>query len=99
MDPISDPNPTRDQKATKKVFLLITFLKDIQESHKEVAKQQESRFFLLFLLDDIRIRSRIRTSDLQIRIWEAQNLRIRIRNTEIKYEKNLKHVKSNSGFL
>jgi hypothetical protein len=29
-------------------------------SHKEVTKQKKSRFFLLFLLDDGRIRSRIR---------------------------------------
>jgi hypothetical protein len=35
------------------------------KSHKEVTKQKESRFFLLFLLDDsrIQIRSRIRSSD------------------------------------
>ncbi len=33
------------------------------ESQKEVRKQEESRFFLLYLLDDGRIRIRIRTSD------------------------------------
>jgi hypothetical protein len=42
-------------------------------SHKEeVRKQEKSRFFLLFLLDDIRIR--IHTFDQWIRIWEAQEL-------------------------
>jgi hypothetical protein len=63
------------------------------KSPKEVTKQSESRFFLLFLLDRrIRIRSqsriRIHTSDSWIRIREAQNMwilwiriRIRIRNT------------------
>ncbi len=33
------------------------------KSHKEVTKQKESRFFLLFLLDDRRIRSRIRIAE------------------------------------
>jgi hypothetical protein len=33
------------------------------KSHIEVTKQQKLRFFLLFLLDDERIRSRIRTFD------------------------------------
>jgi hypothetical protein len=39
------------------------------KSPKDVTKQQESRFFFLFLLYDRRIR--IRSSDLQIRIQEA----------------------------
>ncbi len=44
------------------------------KSHKEVTKQEELRFFLLFLLDYRRIRIRIRTSCLwiHIRIQEAQ---------------------------
>jgi hypothetical protein len=50
-------------------------------SHKRVGIE----VFLLFLLDDRRIRMRSRTSDLQIliRIQEAkkQTVRIRIRNT------------------
>ncbi len=54
------------------------------KSQKEVTKQWESRLFLLFLLGDrrIQIRSRIRihTSDWWIRIQEAQNMWIRIRN-------------------
>jgi hypothetical protein len=37
-------------------------------------------FFLLLLLDDSRNGIRIRTSDKRIRIQEAQNIRIRIRN-------------------
>ncbi len=37
------------------------------ESQKEVTKQQESRFSLVFLLGDIRIR--IHTSDKWIRVW------------------------------
>ncbi len=41
------------------------------KSQKDVTKQQELRFFLLFLLDD-RIRSRIHTSDQWIRIEKAQ---------------------------
>jgi hypothetical protein len=41
------------------------------KSPKGVTKQEESRFFLLFLLDDRRIQ--IHTSDwwILIRIWEA----------------------------
>jgi hypothetical protein len=42
------------------------------KSSKEVSKQQEERFFLLFLLADRRIRIRIHTCDLWIRIREAQ---------------------------
>ncbi len=42
------------------------------KSHTEVTKQQESRFFLLFLLDD----SRIRICASYYRLW------IRIRNTD-----------------
>ncbi len=41
------------------------------KSHEEVTKV-ESRFFLLFLLSDRRIRSRIRTSDSWIRIQETK---------------------------
>jgi hypothetical protein len=41
------------------------------KSPKEVTKQQESRFFILFLLDDRRIRIRIHTYDW-IRIREAK---------------------------
>jgi hypothetical protein len=40
------------------------------KSPKEVTRQYESRFFLLFLLDERRIQ--IHTSDLWIRIREAQ---------------------------
>ncbi len=36
----------------------------IVKSHKEVTKQKKSRFFLLFLLDDERIRMRIRVPNL-----------------------------------
>ncbi len=43
-----------------------------KKSQKEVTKQSKSRFFLLFLLSDRRIRSRIHTSDYWIRIQEAQ---------------------------
>jgi hypothetical protein len=45
------------------------------KSHKEFTKQWESMFFLLFLLDDRRIR--IRISDQWIRIRDAQNIWIR----------------------
>jgi hypothetical protein len=41
-------------------------------SPKEVTKRQESRFFLLFLVDDRRIRIWIQISDKRIRIQEAQ---------------------------
>ncbi len=47
------------------------------KSHKEVTKQKESRFFLLFLLDDRRIRIRSRTSYVLM----DRILRIRTRNT------------------
>ncbi len=46
------------------------------KSYKEVTKQQESMFFLLFLLNDRRIRSRIR-----IHISDKQ-IRMRIYNTD-----------------
>jgi hypothetical protein len=69
LDPDPDPDPAIFvidlQDANKKlilVFLLITFFAKIK-SPKEVTKQKESRFFLLFLLDDGRIRIRIHTSD------------------------------------
>jgi hypothetical protein len=44
------------------------------KSQKEGTKQQKSGIFLLFLLDDGRIRSRIRTRDqrIRMRIREAQ---------------------------
>ncbi len=38
------------------------------KSHKEVSKQQETMFFLLFLLDDRRIRIKIHIFDLWIRM-------------------------------
>ncbi len=47
-------------------FTGTSFFKD--KKSKEVTKQKESRFFLLFLLDDRRIRIRIHTSDQWIRI-------------------------------
>jgi hypothetical protein len=73
--------------STKNIFLkffglllfedtFTSFFKD--KSHKKVTKHYESMFFLLFLLDDIRIRSRIqiriRTSDswIWMQIREAQ---------------------------
>jgi hypothetical protein len=49
-------------------------------SHKEVAKQQESRFFLLFLLNDIRIHSRCNLV-LMDPDPRGPKTRIRIRNT------------------
>ncbi len=63
--------------ATRKIVLLITFWSYISiffskvkiTSHKD-HKTKESRFSLLFLLDDRRIR--IRTSDQRIRIRESQ---------------------------
>jgi hypothetical protein len=42
------------------------------KSQKAVKKTVGIRFFLLFLIDDRRIRIRIRTSDKRIRIQEAQ---------------------------
>jgi hypothetical protein len=42
------------------------------KNQKEVTKQKKSRFFLLFLLNDRRIRSRIHTSDKWIRIQDVQ---------------------------
>ncbi len=41
------------------------------KSHKKVTKQQESRFFLLFLLDDRRIR--IRNTDAKNLLITTQN--------------------------
>jgi hypothetical protein len=52
---------------------------------RKVTKQYKSRFFLLFLLDDGRIRIRICTSDKRIRIRKAENLWIR--NTAMKMPK------------
>jgi hypothetical protein len=57
------------QDGNKTLFCAHYFLKphlhhfEKVKSHKEVTKQKESRFFLLFLLDDRMISSRIRTSD------------------------------------
>jgi hypothetical protein len=75
MDPDADPDPAifvNDLQDKKKKFLkfcclllfkgvLTSFFKD--KSHKEVTKQVESMFFLLFLLCDRRNRSRIHISD------------------------------------
>jgi hypothetical protein len=71
MDPKPAPGPAifviALKTQTKNYFFAYYFLKvhlhhfSQIKSHKEVTKQQESRFFLLFLLDDRKIR--IRTSD------------------------------------
>jgi hypothetical protein len=81
--------PSRQQQKILIFLKLCFFLLKVHlhhfskiKSQKDVTKQQESRFFLLFPLDDRRIL--IRTSDLQIRMREAQKeriRRIRIRNT------------------
>jgi hypothetical protein len=63
-----DPDQDISANYFLKVHLLYIFLKI--KSQKEVTKQKESRFFILFLLDDRRIR--IRTSDQRIRIQEVQ---------------------------
>ncbi len=47
------------------------------KSHKKVTKQKESRFFLLFLLYERRIRIRIRISDLWIRAGSRRLKNIR----------------------
>jgi hypothetical protein len=49
-------------------------IRGLVKNHKEVTKQKKSRFFLLILLDDGRIRIRIRTCGERNRmqIWEAQ---------------------------
>ncbi len=53
-------------------FLCLSFLKvplhhsSKIKSHKDVTKQQKSRFFFIFLLVDERIRIRIRTNNLRI---------------------------------
>jgi hypothetical protein len=71
------------QEANKKLFFLLSFSADYFlkvhlhhflkiKSQKEVTRQWESRFFLLFLFDDRRIRIRINTSDYWIQIREAQ---------------------------
>jgi hypothetical protein len=52
------------------------------KSHKEVTKQKESRFFLLFLLDDGRSRSVLLTNGSGS--GRPKNIRIRIRNTGLK---------------
>ncbi len=59
--------------------ILHNFLKI--KSHKEVTKQEESRFFLLFLLDDRRIRILIQQA--------RQYLRILIRSTALFYDCDL----------
>ncbi len=82
--------PSRWQQKTNlnKVFLLINFWRYIYimflkiKSPKEVTKQQESRFFLLFLLADKTIRSRSwRPKNMWIR-WIR--IRIRIQNIGLK---------------
>ncbi len=76
-DPDADPDPaifvTDLQEANKKLikkrffcFFLFegTFTSFLKiKSQKEVTKQLETRFFLLFLLGDRRFRIRIHTSD------------------------------------
>jgi hypothetical protein len=65
------------------------------KSQKEVTKQKKSRFFLLFLLGDRRIRilSRIRLW-IWFRIQEARRTRIRIRilNTDDKQNRSRIHL-------
>jgi hypothetical protein len=66
-DPDSVPDPaifvSDLQDANKKLFEVTVHLHNFSKikSQKGATKQQESRFFLLFLLDDMRIR--IHTSD------------------------------------
>jgi hypothetical protein len=69
------------QDANKKLFFCVLLLKvhiyiifAKTKSQKEVTKQEESSFFLLFLLNDRRIQSRIqiRTSDYQIQTSDYQ---------------------------
>ncbi len=77
-DPDADPNPSIFifdlQDANKKIslwksFSAFYFLKVLLHhcsklrSQKEVTKQQKSKFFLLFLLNDRRIRIRIHKTD------------------------------------
>jgi hypothetical protein len=64
---VSDLKDGNNKFVFSKFFYLLlfeaTFTSFSQiKSHKEVTKQQESRFFLLFLLGDRRIRIRTRTS-------------------------------------
>jgi hypothetical protein len=53
-DPYADPGDPKTYRSYGFIFGTLV------NSHKEVTKQKKSRFFLLFLLDDGRIRSRIR---------------------------------------
>jgi hypothetical protein len=83
-DPDADPDPFMFiidlQDANKKLFFLsfpaYYFLKVLLhhfskiKSQKEVSKQQKSRFSLLYLLNDRRIRIRIQ-SRIQIRIHNS----------------------------
>ncbi len=56
------------------------------KSHKEVTKPTDSRFFLQFLLEDRRIRIRIRTFDLRIREARSHtDSTVRINNTVRRY--------------
>ncbi len=80
-DPDPDPDPaifvSDLQGGNKKFFCLLLFEATFTsfskiKSHKEVTKQKESRFSLLFLIDDRMIRSWIRTSHQWIWIREAQ---------------------------
>ncbi len=78
MDPclrLMDPDPVKTNFKRKFFCFLLfedtftSFLKiKVQKSYKTVGV----KVFLLFLLDDRRIRIRISTSDQWIRIWEAQ---------------------------
>ncbi len=68
------------KRPTKKSFfpMFLCFLQvylhhsSQKKIHKDVTKQQKSRFFFIFLLVDGRIRIRIRTNKLQIRILFQQ---------------------------
>ncbi len=71
----------------KKVFLLITFWRYFYirrqklKNPEEVTKQKKSRVFLLFLLDDGRIRFQILIRTNNGGFGWPNNLRIRIHNT------------------
>jgi hypothetical protein len=69
------PRPSRHpQKTNLKKFFCILLFEGIftkffkEKSHKEVEKQQESRFFLVFLLDDSRIQEAQKRREKQPRI-------------------------------
>ncbi len=67
----TDPTE-RGPNADSEHWCITSFFKN--KSHKEVTKQYKSRFFLLFFIDDDRIRIRIRTCDqlIRMRIREVQ---------------------------